>query len=72
MKRRKRNEFKYYLLLVVLFMLLFALGFGIFVGLLKLIAWCFGLVFSWKLAIGIWAILIFINLFVRRNNKNDR
>ena len=72
MKRRKRNEFKYYLLAVALFMLLFALGFSIFVGLLKLIAWCFGLVFSWKLAIGIWAILIFINLFVRRNNKNDR
>lgn len=30
----------------------------------KIICWAFGLVFNWKIVIGLWAILIAFNIFL--------
>ena len=77
MKKRNKFAFDYDLLVIVAAILLllyairllYAISFGIFVGLLKLILWCFGFLSNWKLAIGILLVLVFINLFIRSNSK---
>lgn len=45
----------------------FALEFLIITICVKLICWGFGLVFSWKLVIGIWAVLALVSSFFKSN-----
>ena len=46
----------------------FMLGFSFLVLgiIIKVISMCFGFLFSWKLVLGIYFVLLFINLFVRK------
>ena len=46
-----------------------AIGYLIVVGLVKLICLCFGLVFSWKIATGIWLILGLLSMFFGKNKS---
>ena len=48
-------------LIILLFILLCGLSFLITAGILKLIFACFGLAFSWKIALGVWLILFLLN-----------
>ena len=48
----------------------FALEFLIIAICVKLICWGFGLVFSWKLVIGIWAVLALVSSFFKSNGGN--
>ena len=48
-------------LIILLFILLCGLSFLITAGILKLIFACFGLAFSWKIALGTWLILFLLN-----------
>ena len=43
-------------LIFIIFISLIAFNFVLTAGLYALIAWCFGLVFSWKIVLGIWLI----------------
>ena len=56
-------------LIILLFILLNGLSFLITAGILKLIFVCFGLTFSWKIALGIWLILFLLNGIVSTTVK---
>lgn len=43
-------------LILIIFISLIAFNFLLTAGLYALVAWCFGLVFSWKIALGIWIV----------------
>ena len=47
-------------LILIIFISLIAFNFVLTAGLYALIAWCFGLVFSWKIAFGIWIMVSII------------
>ena len=47
--------------IILLFILLCGLSFLITAGIIKLIFVCFGLAFSWKIALGTWLILLLLN-----------
>ena len=60
------------ILLITISIIIVAAGLGflttaIFV---KLICWAFGFIFSWKLVIGIWAILTLISAVFKSNGGN--
>lgn len=46
-----------------------AIGYLIVVGLIKLICLCFGLVFSWKIATGVWLVLCLLSMFFGKNKS---
>lgn len=52
---------------------LYAISFGITGLIIKGVCWAFGLTFSWKVAFGIWLIMILVKgLFDgSKNNKGD-
>jgi len=52
---------------------LYAISFGITALIFKGICWAFGLIFSWKVAFGIWLIMMLVKgLFDgSKNNKGD-
>ena len=58
---KKKYKISKILLIILLFILLNGLSFLITAGILKLIFACFGLAFSWKIALGTWLILFLLN-----------
>ena len=57
---------RFFLWLAALFIMVagFAVGFGIFAGLVWLICWSFDLEFSWRYAFGVWLVWMLVsNLF---------
>lgn len=60
----------YTLSVAMLIILLNILGFAIVAAIVKLICWCFGLAFSIKVALGIYAVIVLIR-WVMTDGKND-
>ena len=58
---KKKYGINKILLIILLFILLCGLSFLITAGIIKLIFVCFGLAFSWKIALGVWLILFLLN-----------
>ena len=58
---KKKYKISKILLTILLFILLYGLSFLITAGIAKLIFVCFGLAFSWKIALGVWLILVLLN-----------
>ena len=56
-----------FLLSIGIIIAAFALEFLIVAICVKLICWGFSLVFSWKLVIGIWAVLALVSSFFKSN-----
>ena len=54
---------------IIAFIIVVALSLLINVGIIKLICLCFGLAFSWKIAIGIWLVLVLLGNALRSNRK---
>lgn len=54
---------------VIISLLILVVDFALATGLVYLICWCLGLVFSFKLALGVWLILKFIKLFMNGFNN---
>ena len=54
---------------IIAFIIVVALSLLINVGIIKLICLCFGLAFSWKVAIGIWLVLVLLGNALRSNRK---
>ena len=57
----------YIFIMIVLFILTFGLSFLVTAGLYKLIAVLLGIVFSWKIALVIWLIALFISWWIKGN-----
>ena len=55
------------MLVIILILLGYALSWLVTCGVIKLITLCFGLVFSWPIATGIWLILCLLKLFFHIN-----
>lgn len=55
---------------VILFIGINLISFLITAGIVYLICFCFSLAFSWKIALGIWVILLLINLFTGSHKKS--
>lgn len=52
---------------VSIFAILCGISFGVTAGVIKVLSFCFGFAFSWKLVLGIWIILwVLETLFNRR------
>nr|DAO24825.1 MAG TPA: hypothetical protein [Caudoviricetes sp.]DAQ38172.1 MAG TPA: hypothetical protein [Caudoviricetes sp.] len=61
----------FYTLVIAMLTILFCmLGFAFVAVLVKLICWCFGLVFNIKVALGIYAVIVLIR-WVMPDGKND-
>lgn len=57
------------LLILAIIITTLAVEYLIVVGLVKLICLCFGLVFSWKIATGIWLVLGLLSMFFGKNKS---
>lgn len=61
---------------LIIFLLLIAitssLSFLVTAGIVYLICFCFGLAFSWRIALGIWAIMLLINVSLDIHKKKDK
>lgn len=55
---------------VILFIGINLISFLVTAGITYLICFCFSLAFSWKIALGIWVILLLINLFIGDHKKS--
>lgn len=53
-------DLKGFLLLLLIVIVCICTSALITVGIVKLICWCFGLAFSWKIAIGVWLIMCLV------------
>ena len=60
------------LLFIGLFILALGLEFIITAGLVWVVCWAFSLLFSWKLVIGIWAVLSLLGIFLRSHQSNSK
>lgn len=49
------------LIIIILYLAILCLSFLATAGLAWLVCWAFSLVFSWKIAIGVWAILALLS-----------
>ena len=47
-------------------LIVLALDFGLFAALIYVICFCFSIVFTWKLALGIWLVIELIKLIVSK------
>lgn len=56
---------------ILLLVVAFVLSFAITSGVLWLICWAFGLVFSWKIAFGVWLVLLLLSSFLKGNNSSN-
>lgn len=50
----------YIITFIIVLVLIFGLDFIITAGILFLICWCFQIAFTWKLAFGIWLIILLL------------
>ena len=53
------------LLALVIFVIIGLVDFGIIAGFYFAICWAFGLTFTWKIAFGVWVIVVLIHNIVR-------
>ena len=58
-----------YLIVVLLIVLYLLVSAGFVIGLTWIICWAFSITFTWKYAVGAWAILFAINLLFNTNNR---
>lgn len=59
------------LLALVIFVIIGLVEFGIVAGFYFVICWAFGLTFTWKIAFGVWVIIIFIHTIVQNSIKKQ-
>ena len=58
------------LAVVLLYLILCAISWGVTCGVIKLVTWCFGWAFTWKMATGIWLIMYLVrSVFNRASGK---
>lgn len=55
------------LLFMVLALLILIISFSITSGMIWVVCWAFGLAFSWRLAVGIWVVLIILRSIFKSN-----
>ncbi len=55
---------------IIAFIIVMVISFLVTAGLIKVLSLCFGFVFSWKLALGIWVLFILIKWLLPSANKN--
>lgn len=48
--------------------LIWAASFFLTVALFKIICWCFGFIFSWRLAVGFWIILAVLEVVFKKGD----
>lgn len=53
------------IIIVLMIVVVIGIDFLIAAGIVKLVCWCFGLVFSWKVTLGIWVLLCVFSTFIR-------
>ena len=59
---------KHFVLIYILIVIAFLMaGFGITALLVKCVCWAFGYTFSWKMALGIWALLSLVGGVFKNN-----
>lgn len=58
------------IILISAILLLLGLDFCITSGLFWVVCWAFGLTFTWKIALGIWVISIFLAAIFKSGRKN--
>lgn len=46
-----------------------AVSFFLAVGVFKIICWCFSLMFSWRLAVGFWVILLIMEYVFKKGDE---
>lgn len=51
--------------LVIPFFLYLCISFGIVSGIVWMVCWCFGLIFSWKVAFGSYIVILVVWWFIR-------
>lgn len=61
-----------YLLVALLIIISLIVSAGFITGLTWIICWAFSITFTWKYAVGAWAILFAINLLFNNNNSRRR
>ena len=66
MKVKKANAA---LIIALVYLITICVSLSITFALVKLFTWCFGLVFSWKIALGVWVVILMFNLFFKTNKK---
>ena len=66
MKNKMKNTA---LIVILIYILAISISFAVTCALVKVITWCFGLVFSWKIALGVWFIFLMFNLLTKSNKK---
>lgn len=57
------------LFLLLIIIAVIVLSFLITAGFMFIICWAFSITFSWKIVIGVWAILTLVSSFFPRNNN---
>lgn len=57
------------LIVLLIYVLLISISLMVTCALVKLITWCFGLMFSWKIALGVWFVILAFNLFFKPSKK---
>lgn len=61
-----------FILAILMCALLTAISWALTCGVLYLIMLCFGLVFSWKIATGIWLILFLLSQFFGKSSNSKK
>jgi len=54
---RKEEGMKKIIICVFIFAIMCGISFGVTAGVIKALSFCFGFIFTWKLALGVWIIL---------------
>lgn len=54
---------------IVGILITFGLSFLISAGLIWIVCWAFGLAWSWKLALGLWVVMLLISSAVKSHNS---
>ncbi len=60
------------LLIIGIILLALVASFLLVAGLMWIICWAFSLIFSWKLVIGVWAILVLLSEFLGPRDTDSR
>lgn len=54
---------------IAVILITFGLSFLISAGLIWVVCWAFGLAWSWKLALGLWVVMLLISSAVKSHNS---
>lgn len=61
-----------FLLVIFLTAFLLAVSFIISAGFVWLVCWAFGFAFSWKVAVGVWAVMCLVSAAVKSSSGSGR